>query len=71
MVRGISHCGANFQALVQQTICIYGTHAQSALDDPTRSSSAAGLGIWPIFHIFVVKNSTFGKHSLKLKYFYI
>ena len=34
--------------LCKCTICMYGTHAQNALDDPTRSSSAAGLDIQPV-----------------------
>ena len=35
--------------LCKYTICTYGTHAQNALDDPTRSSSATGFGMWPVF----------------------
>ena len=38
MVRGTGPCRANFQALVWQTILMYGTHTQNALDDPTRVS---------------------------------
>ena len=38
MVREIGPCEANFQELVQQSICTYGTHAQNALDDLTRVS---------------------------------
>ena len=48
MVKEIGPQGANFQALVWQTVCTYGMHGQNALNDPTRSSSAADLGIWPI-----------------------
>ena len=49
MVREIGPSGAKFQALVWQTICMYGMHVQNVLNDPTRSSSAADLGIWPGF----------------------
>ena len=34
--------------LCKCTIRMYGTHVQNALDDPTRSSSTAGLGIQPV-----------------------
>ena len=44
--------------LCKCTICMYGTHAQNALDDPTRRSSVAGLDIWPVFALFVVKFQT-------------
>ena len=38
---------------------MYGTHSQKALDDPTRPSSAAGLGIQLVFALFVVKYCIF------------
>ena len=49
IVRGVSPSGTNFQALVQvHHTYIQHIHTQIALDDPTRLSSAAGLGIWPV-----------------------
>ena len=52
MVRGIGLGGINFQTVVQQSIHMYGTHAQNALNDPKRLSGAAGIGMWPALHIF-------------------
>ena len=51
--------------LCKCTIHMY-AHTHNALDDPIRSSSAAGLVIWPVSH-FCGKIQTFDKHSLKLK----
>ena len=40
--------------LIPSTLCkahctyMYGTHAQIALNDPTRPSGAPGYGIWPV-----------------------
>ena len=41
--------------IFKHTICMYGTHTQNALDDPTRSSGAAGSGIWPDFALLWYK----------------
>ena len=41
--------------LGKHTICTYDTHAQDALDDHTRLSSAAGFGIWPVFALLWYK----------------
>ena len=39
--------------LCKHTVCMYGTHAQNTLDDPTRPLGAPGSGIWPVFALFV------------------
>ena len=65
MVRGTGPCGANFHTLCVPNctyICMHGTHAQNALVDPQRSTSAAHLGIQSVHILWL--NLNINRHTL-------
>ena len=55
IVKGISPCGANFQALVQAHHMYVWHTCTNTLDDPTRPSGAPGHGIRPVLTLLWYK----------------